>query len=57
MVSWKNNKKKIFTLIISVIILLAGCGSSQPNDAAIKKFESAGESENIDGVVAENNNF
>lgn len=53
----KNKNKKIFTLVISLLILLAGCGNSKTNDAAIKVFEPAGESENIDGVVAENNNF
>ena len=53
----KNNKIKIFTLLIAVVLLLSACGGSNQDVAKFGAFKPAEDSESIDGVVAENDKY
>ncbi len=57
MVASKNNIVKIFTLIVAAALVFTGCGSGNQSAQKLGSYKSAGEVENIDGVVAENDKY
>lgn len=50
-------KTKIFTLVITIALLLSGCGANNVKSTVPKKFKAAGSSEELNGIVAENNHY
>lgn len=52
-----NKKIKIFTLVTAAAIVLAGCGANAQNVKNTARFKSDGESESLNGVVAENDSY
>ena len=57
MIASKNNLIRIFTLIVAAALVFAGCGSGNKNVQKPESYQSPGESESIDGVVAENDKY
>ena len=58
MIALKNNKIKIFTLIVAVALVFAGCGSGEVITQKLEAYESSGNFESsLEGVIAENDNY
>ena len=53
----KNNKIRIFTLVVAAALIFAGCGSNNQSAEKIGNYKSPGKSENIQGVASENDNY
>ena len=52
-----NVKIKLFTLAVTTLLILSGCGGTKSVGTMSKKFKAAGVSDTVNGVVAENINY
>ena len=58
MMALRNNKIRIFTLIVAVALVFAGCGSEEADTQKLGTYKSSGSFESsIEGVIAENDNY
>ena len=57
MIVSRKNIIRIFTLVVAAVLVFAGCGAGNQTAQKLGKYESPGASEDINGIVAENNKY
>ena len=57
MIVSRKNIIRIFTLVVAAVLVFAGCGAGNRTAQKLGKYESPGASEDINGIVAENNKY